>query len=252
MAGCGYVDSETHCAPSGGSRVRVQTWNYIPGVCLHRFARYPLPACDRGRTRPASDGIMASDSGQWVGRPRAVIPLSATGSRFQKRRGAGDVAAVTSHALLADEIRARRVLDRRSRRGQGPDHALVRRAQLPGAQFHARPDARSAIAHSSITRVAPSRASPASSRSSAQAYPDATQFDRKSPYYDPKAARDAPRWFNVDVTFVEKMRLIPLAELRAHPELARMRILQRGNRLSITPVDPAEWAFVLKLAKRKP
>ena len=85
----------------------------------------------------------------------------------------------------------------------------------------------------------------------AQAYPDATQFDRKSPYFDPKAMRDAPRWFNVDVTFVEKLRLVSLAELRSHPELERMRILQRGNRLSITPVDPAEWAFVLKIAKRK-
>ena len=86
---------------------------------------------------------------------------------------------------------------------------------------------------------------------SAQAYPDATQFDRKSPYYDPKALPDAPRWFNVDVTLLEKLRFIPLADLRAHAVLARMRILQRGNRLSVTPVDPAEWAFVLKLAKRR-
>jgi predicted RNA-binding protein with PUA-like domain len=54
------------------------------------------------------------------------------------------------------------------------------------------------------------------------------------------------------VQFIEKLRLIPLAELRTSPELAHMRILQRGNRLSITPVDPAEWAFVLKLAKKKP
>jgi predicted RNA-binding protein with PUA-like domain len=84
-----------------------------------------------------------------------------------------------------------------------------------------------------------------------EAYPDATQFDRKSPYHDPKAVPDAPRWLNVDVTLIEKLRFVPLAELRAHPELARMRILQRGNRLSVTPVDPAEWTFVLKLAKRK-
>jgi predicted RNA-binding protein with PUA-like domain len=86
---------------------------------------------------------------------------------------------------------------------------------------------------------------------SAQAYPDATQFDRKSPYFDPTAAREAPRWYNVDVTLVEKTRFIALAELRARPELARMRVLQRGNRLSITPVDPAEWAFVGKLMRRK-
>jgi predicted RNA-binding protein with PUA-like domain len=85
----------------------------------------------------------------------------------------------------------------------------------------------------------------------APAYPDATQFDRKSPYYDAKATRDAPRWVSVDVTLVDRLRFIPLPELRAHPELARMRILQRGNRLSITPVDPAEWTFVLKLAKRR-
>ena len=85
----------------------------------------------------------------------------------------------------------------------------------------------------------------------APAYPDATQFDKKSPYFDLKATRDAPRWFNVDVTFVEKLRLVSLAELRSHPELERMRILQRGNRLSITPIDPAEWTFVLKIAKRK-
>ena len=85
----------------------------------------------------------------------------------------------------------------------------------------------------------------------AQAYPDATQFDKKSPYFDAKASRDAPRWISVDVTLTEKLRFIPLTALRAHAELARMRILQRGNRLSVSPVDPAEWAFVLKLAKRK-
>jgi predicted RNA-binding protein with PUA-like domain len=86
---------------------------------------------------------------------------------------------------------------------------------------------------------------------SAPAYPDATQFDRKNPHFDPKSSRDAPRWVNVDVKFVEKLPLVSLAELREHAELARMRVLQRGNRLSITPIDPAEWAFVLKLAKRR-
>src|ERR1700693_426713 len=64
-------------------------------------------------------------------------------------------------------------------------------------------------------------------RVSNTAYPDASQFDRKSPYYDPKATRDAPRWLNVDVTLVEKTRLIPLAELRAQSQLADMRLLQR-------------------------
>ena len=85
----------------------------------------------------------------------------------------------------------------------------------------------------------------------APAYPDETQFDRKSPYFDAKASKDAPRWISVDVKLIEKLRLISLAELRAQPELATMRILQRGNRLSVTPIDPAEWACVVKLAKRK-
>ena len=81
-------------------------------------------------------------------------------------------------------------------------------------------------------------------RVSALAYPDATQFDAKSKYFDPKATQETPRWFNVDVQLVKKIALIPLDELRKHPELANMRTLQRGNRLSITPLDPAEWTFI--------
>jgi predicted RNA-binding protein with PUA-like domain len=81
-------------------------------------------------------------------------------------------------------------------------------------------------------------------RVSSTAYPDATQFDRDSKYFDPRATQETPRWFNVDVQLVKKIELIPLAELRKHPELERMRILQRGNRLSITPLDPAEWKFI--------
>ncbi len=76
------------------------------------------------------------------------------------------------------------------------------------------------------------------------AYPDETQFDRKSDYFDPKATRDNPRWVHVDVKLVKKTRLVPLAELRGYPKLAKMQLLQRGNRLSITPVDPAEWKFI--------
>lgn len=76
------------------------------------------------------------------------------------------------------------------------------------------------------------------------AYPDVKQFDRNSKYFDPKATQETPRWFNVDVQLVKKIELIPLAELRNHPELERMRTLQRGNRLSITPLDPAEWKFI--------
>jgi predicted RNA-binding protein with PUA-like domain len=78
-------------------------------------------------------------------------------------------------------------------------------------------------------------------------YPDETQFDPASKYHDPKATRESPRWFHVDVQLVRKTRLLGLAELRAHPELVNMRILQRGNRLSITPVTPAEWACIERL-----
>ena len=79
------------------------------------------------------------------------------------------------------------------------------------------------------------------------AYPDETQFDRKSKYFDPKATRENPRWVHVDVKFVKKTRLVPLSELRTYPQLAKMQLLQRGNRLSITPVDPAEWKFIEKM-----
>ncbi len=81
-------------------------------------------------------------------------------------------------------------------------------------------------------------------RVSSTAYPDATQFKRNSKYFDSKATQETPRWFNVDVQLVQKIALISLAELRTHPQLERMRILQRGNRLSITPLDPAEWKFI--------
>ena len=63
------------------------------------------------------------------------------------------------------------------------------------------------------------------------AYPDASQFDPKSPYFDPKSARDAPRWLNVDVKLVRKTNLVPLAQLRETPGLEDMITLRRGNRL---------------------
>jgi predicted RNA-binding protein with PUA-like domain len=80
------------------------------------------------------------------------------------------------------------------------------------------------------------------------AYPDASQFDPKSPYYDPKSTRENPRWLNVEVKLVRKTRLVPLAELRSTRGLEDMITLRRGNRLSITPVTPAEWKIVEKLA----
>jgi predicted RNA-binding protein with PUA-like domain len=79
------------------------------------------------------------------------------------------------------------------------------------------------------------------------AYPDATQFDPSSPYHDAKSRREAPRWVHVDVKLVRKTQLLPLAAMRAAPSLASMRVLKRGNRLSITPVTPDEWRAVLAL-----
>ena len=79
------------------------------------------------------------------------------------------------------------------------------------------------------------------------AYPDATQFDPASPYHDPKARAEAPRWMNVDVKLVRKTRLLSLAEMRLAPALATMQVLHRGNRLSITPVTTAEWHVVSTL-----
>ena len=79
------------------------------------------------------------------------------------------------------------------------------------------------------------------------AYPDATQFDAASPYFDAKSKADAPRWLNVDVKLVRKTRLLTLKQMRATPALANMRLLQAGNRLSITPVSAEEWQSVLAL-----
>jgi len=72
-------------------------------------------------------------------------------------------------------------------------------------------------------------------------YPDPTQFDRKSKYYDPKSTKEEPRWMLVDVQVTKKIPIISLAELRSRPELAEMLVLKRGNRLSITPVEPKHW-----------
>lgn len=75
-------------------------------------------------------------------------------------------------------------------------------------------------------------------------YPDPTQFDANHRYFDPKSRQEEPRWWQVDVQFRRKTRFIPIAELRSFPELESMRVLQRANRLSITPVSPEEWSFL--------
>lgn len=78
------------------------------------------------------------------------------------------------------------------------------------------------------------------------AYPDETQFDVDGKYYDAKSTAANPRWLNVDVKLVKKTRLVSLSELREHAALADMLVLRRGNRLSITPVDPAHWKFIVE------
>ena len=79
------------------------------------------------------------------------------------------------------------------------------------------------------------------------AYPDRLQFINGHKYFDEKATQETPRWVNVDVKLVRKTRLLSLKEMRETPELANLRILQRGNRLSITPVDPKDWVYILEL-----
>ena len=129
------------------------------------------------------------------------------------------------------------------------DRRLVGCAQLSGAQLHARSDAARRPGFL-LSLQLPGAGYRGHREVSRLAYPDATQFDPKSEYYDPAATPENPRWFNVDVTLVSKTRLLSIQELRAHPQLADMRVLQRGNRLSITPVEPREWEFILKLLDR--
>jgi predicted RNA-binding protein with PUA-like domain len=83
-----------------------------------------------------------------------------------------------------------------------------------------------------------------------EGYPDPTAFDRKHHHYDPDSDPAEPRWFMVDVQLERRLaRTITLDELRKHTtkELKNMVLLRRGNRLSITPVEPAEWKFILSL-----
>ena len=79
------------------------------------------------------------------------------------------------------------------------------------------------------------------------AYPDKLQFIKGHKYFDPKSDPENPRWLNVDVKFVKKTKLLGLQDIRTHNELKNMKILQRGNRLSITPVTPEEWDFINQL-----
>ena len=77
-------------------------------------------------------------------------------------------------------------------------------------------------------------------------YPDASQFDPASHYHDPKATQETPRWISVDVRALEAGRYLPLSEMRTIPALEGMVLLQKGSRLSISPVTRAEWNAVVK------
>ncbi len=81
-----------------------------------------------------------------------------------------------------------------------------------------------------------------------EAYPDPTQFDPKSHYYDPKSPKDAPRWLLRDVKFVSKFkRTVSLAEMRETPGLEDMWVTRKGQRLSVMPVTEAEWNIIMGL-----
>jgi predicted RNA-binding protein with PUA-like domain len=81
-----------------------------------------------------------------------------------------------------------------------------------------------------------------------EGYPDPTAFNPKHKYYDPKSKPDKPTWYLVDVKFKRKLkRVIPLTELRDKKPLQNMRLLQKGNRLSVMPVTKKEWDYILSL-----
>ncbi len=84
---------------------------------------------------------------------------------------------------------------------------------------------------------------------SKNAYPDKTQFDTSSKYFDPKSTISKPRWFNVEVKFLKKIPLISLDKIRSNSKLSTLQILRRGNRLSITPITKEEWSEILKMCQ---
>ncbi|MFZ8933390.1 MAG: EVE domain-containing protein, partial [Bacteriovoracaceae bacterium] len=84
-----------------------------------------------------------------------------------------------------------------------------------------------------------------------EAYPDHTQFDKSSQYYDPKSTEEKPRWYMVDVKFVEKFKnFISLENLKSHKELNDLIILRKGNRLSITPVEKKHFNYIKKIGRK--
>ncbi len=81
-----------------------------------------------------------------------------------------------------------------------------------------------------------------------EAYPDHTQFDPEDKHFDPKADPTNPRWMMVDIKLVKKFKTpVPLADIKDNPKLQKMRLVQRGNRLSVMPVEKKEWDEILKM-----
>lgn len=81
------------------------------------------------------------------------------------------------------------------------------------------------------------------------AYPDFTQFDKKNKYYEPKATKEKPYWYMVDIEFVAKLdETVTLQTMRDMPELEGMPLLKKGQRLSVQPVAAEHWKYILKLA----
>jgi predicted RNA-binding protein with PUA-like domain len=83
------------------------------------------------------------------------------------------------------------------------------------------------------------------------AYPDHTQFDTASKYFDSKATPENPRWMMVDIKAIRKTRLLSLSEMRACEDLSEMVVLKKGSRLSINPVTSAEWKVVMRLLEKQ-
>ena len=84
-----------------------------------------------------------------------------------------------------------------------------------------------------------------------KAYPDHTAFDKKAKYYDIKSDKNKPAWLMVDVKYKRKLqKIITLKELKSKKELSEMRVVQKGNRLSITEVSKKDWEYILSLEKK--
>ena len=81
-----------------------------------------------------------------------------------------------------------------------------------------------------------------------KAYPDHTAFDPSEKYFDSKSDPENPRWLMVDVRYIKHLnRMITLAELRQQKQIADMKLLQRGNRLSVLPLSKMEWQYILEM-----